>query len=312
MFSIKKRKLNENILDNKYNILKKISTDAFKEYYLVKDIKSEKQYIAYIKFTNELEDNDSFNFKHEVKIMKMVSQLYNPYLVHLNDYGKGTFIYNGVTKTDIKYIIVDYYPNGNLSEYIDYCGGFKELHAKIIVDKILRGVRALHKAGICNRDLKPSNILLDEHFNPIIYDFVISGIFRNDNGEIKLNVMAGTNGFMSPQIRNGKLYSGDKTDIYCLGACLYYLVTGQSPNKIKNEDFLNNNPSGIMNKFSPELYNLLIRMLAYKEEDRPSVDEILSDKWFDEIRQLYKELYNEFLLNFFIPKLRKKKIKKRN
>ena len=44
-------------------------------------------------------------------------------------------------------------------------------------------------------------------------------------------------------------------------------------------------------------------MLAYKEEDRANIDEILSDKWFDEIRQLYKELYNEFLL-------RKKKIKK--
>ena len=72
---------------------------------------------------------------------------------------------------------------------------------------------------------------------------------------------------------------------------------------MKNEDFLNNNPSGMMNKFSPELYNLLKRMLAYKEEDRPSVDEILSDKWFDEIRQLDKELYNEFLL-------RKEKIKK--
>ena len=114
MFSIKKRKLNENILDNKYNILKKISRDAFKEYYLVKDIKSEKQYIAYIKFINEFEDNDSFNFKHEVKIMKMVSQLYNPYLVLLNDYGKGIFIYN--SKTDIKYIIVDYYPNELLSE----------------------------------------------------------------------------------------------------------------------------------------------------------------------------------------------------
>ena len=60
-----------------------------------------------------------------------------------------------------------------------------------------------------------------------------------------------------------------------------------------------------MNKFSPELYNLLKRMLAYKEEDRANIDEILNDKWFDEIRQLYKELYNEFLL-------RKKKIKKRN
>ena len=54
LFSIKKRKLNENILDNKYNILKNISKDGFNDYYLVKDIKSEKQYIAHIKYTNEL------------------------------------------------------------------------------------------------------------------------------------------------------------------------------------------------------------------------------------------------------------------
>ena len=55
-----------------------------------------------------------------------------------------------------------------------------------------------------------------------------------------------------------------------------------------------------MDKFSPELKNLLTRMTVYNESDRPSIDEILNDKWFDEIRQLDKEAFNEVKNEFLL------------
>ena len=55
-----------------------------------------------------------------------------------------------------------------------------------------------------------------------------------------------------------------------------------------------------MDKFSPELKNLLTRMTVYNENDRPSINEILNDKWFDEIRQLDKEAFNEVKNEFLL------------
>ena len=48
---------------------------------------------------------------------------------------------------------------------------------------------------------------------------------------------------MSAEVKNGELYSGDKTDIYCIGACLYNIVIRQILKRMKNEDYLNNNLS---------------------------------------------------------------------
>ena len=317
IFSLKRQLLlnEQNTLDYKYNIIKKINNDAYYERYLVKDIESEKQYIAAIRGNIEgIDNNEKYDFNHEVKMTKMASELNNPYIIHLENYGTGIFIYEKKIEKNRKYLIYDYYPNGDLSEYItiDF-GGFKEFHSKYIFDKILRGVKALHEAGICHRDLKPSNIFLDDDFNPKIYNFLISAIFLNDKGEIKFNDMAGSGGYINPQMVNRELYSGDKADIYSLGIILYILHTGQLPKAFllrkQNNNFLQTIPKEIMDKFSPELKNLLTRMIIYNESDRPSIDEILNDKWFDEIRQLDKESFNEVNNEFL---LRREKIKNKN
>ena len=99
-------------------------------------------------------------------------------------------------------------------------------------------------------------------------------------------------------------YIGDKADIYSLGVILYVLHTGQLPKDFlfrkENDNYLQNIPKEIMDKFSPELKNLLTRMTVYNGSDRPSIDEILNDKWFDEIRQLDKEVFNEVKNEFLL------------
>ena len=125
--------------------------------------------------------------------------------------------------------------------------------------------------------------------------------------------MAGSRGYINPQMVNRELYSGDKADIYSLGVILYVLHTGQLPKDFlfrkENDNYLQNIPKEIMDKFSPELKNLLTRMTVYNGSDRPSIDEILNDKWFDEIRQLDKEAFNEVNNEFLLRRKKKKKIK---
>jgi len=106
--------------------------------------------------------------------------------------------------------------------YILYAqSGLGERLSKLIFFRILDGVQACHNAGICHRDLKLENILLDENFSPKIIDFGFATL-NNDH----LNDIKGTENYCAPEILRKKLYDGFKADIFCLGVTLMILVTG--------------------------------------------------------------------------------------
>ena len=173
--------------------------------------------------------------------------------------------------------------------------GFTELHAKYIFDKILRGVQAIHGAGICHRDLNLENILLEQNYNPIICNFSLS----TNNNVNALNDFVGTKSYLSPQIIAHQTYNGFKADIFSLGALLFNLLTGMKGfllarvediyyGLISTQNFneywntMQNNGVNPSQLFK----NLYVRMVAFNENDRPSVDQILQDPWFNEIRNL--------------------------
>ena len=73
-----------------------------------------------------------------------------------------------------------------------------------------------------------------------------------------------------------KPYKGDKTDIYSLSVILLYLVNGKNEknNEIKFEHY------------SKEFKDLYLKMNAEDEDERPTIDDILKDKWVDEIKNI--------------------------
>ena len=228
-----------------------------------------------------------------------MSNLNNPYILNIIYHGIGIIkLFN--EKKEMEYIITDYIKGTNLEKLLYKTNGLKEIYAKKIFEKILKGLKALHEAGICHRDIKPSYILLDLNLNPIISDFIISTLFKENN---KLNEIAGTPHYSSPQITEEKEYDGIKNDIFALGKTLFEMIFG-----MKNICFEKNrrgeeNYDLIINKkfeefwkkilencdksysnISEEFKNLFVRMVAYEENERPTIDEILKDKWFDELR----------------------------
>ena len=299
---------NADNIDNLYTIIRLIGNNGIYKTYLVRNGNNQ-QFIAKVERIN------FDRFEDVLNITTNVSALNHPNIIHLINHGLGTVTIGGNVQNNKNYLILDYYPKGNLFDYIfDGGGRFIERHAKFIFDKILRGVQAFHQIGICHRDLKLDNILLDQNFNPRISNFELATLFQGNNGINQLNDYLGTFGYCSPQIISHIPYNGVKNDIFSLGVILFNLVVGQKGfgSAQKNDQYYRLIMTGhlndywrhfVNNNYSQEFKNLYISMVSFNENQRPSIEQILQNNWFDEIRnlnnqqqiQLENEVRNDFI-----------------
>src|SRR5918999_5496743 len=84
-----------------------------------------------------------------------------------------------------------------------------------------------HERGIVHRDVKPQNVLLDEHGNPKLTDFGIARALDTTQ-ESRAGAYLGTAAYSSPEQLQGHKVT-PKSDVYSLGATLYHAATGEPP-----------------------------------------------------------------------------------
>ena len=99
-----------------------------------------------------------------------------------------------------------------------------------IVASIANGLTAAHKKGVVHRDIKPQNILLADKNQPKIADFGVAKIIQNENDQTRDGQVMGTPNYMPPEQALGKKNLVDqRSDIYSLGATLYFLLANRPP-----------------------------------------------------------------------------------
>ncbi len=95
--------------------------------------------------------------------------------------------------------------------------------------KLCAAVDYAHSFGLLHLDLKPANVLFDEHGQPLIGDFGLARHVDADGG-VDAHEVSGTAAYMAPeQVDAGTHRLSKRTDVYALGAILYELLTGSSP-----------------------------------------------------------------------------------
>ncbi|WZZ13423.1 hypothetical protein YC2023_106512 [Brassica napus] len=98
-----------------------------------------------------------------------------------------------------------------------------------IIQGIARGLLYLHRDSrlrVIHRDLKVSNILLDEKMNPKISDFGLARMFQGTQYQDNTRRVVGTLGYMSPEYAWAGLFS-EKSDIYSLGVLMLEIISGK-------------------------------------------------------------------------------------
>ena len=195
--------------------------------------------------------------------------------------------------------------------------GFRELLSRFT--DVCDAVEYAHSRGVLHRDLKPGNIMLGKYGETLVVDWGLAKVLGERQGDHAAEVTflpssgdssagtilgstVGTPSYMSPEQAEGRLDElGPASDVYSLGATMYYVMTGSRPTssnelseileEIKRGGITR--PRERQPKVPPALEAICLKAMALRPEDRyPSPSGIASDiqRWLaDEPVSAYSE-----------------------
>jgi len=127
------------------------------------------------------------------------------------------------------YIIMEYINGSDVEEAINTSGVFKLKKAIEITLQILSALEYAHSQNIIHRDIKPSNILLDKKGTAKLCDFGLAKDLKLESNLTIAGMVLGTPNFMSPEQWFGTKDLTSQSDIFSLGASLFYMLTEHKP-----------------------------------------------------------------------------------
>jgi WD40 repeat protein len=202
----------------RFELIEPVGVGAFGTVYKARDPSLDRIVAIKVPCTGNLsaaEDRDRF-----LREARSVAQLRHPGIVPVHEVGQ---------HEDVPFLVSDFVRGVTLSDLLTARRpSFRE--AASLVAEVADALQYAHEQGVIHRDVKPSNILLDDAGRPHLMDF---GLAKRDAGETTMTLdgqVLGTPAYMSPEQARGEGHRVDgRSDVYSLGVILYELLTGELP-----------------------------------------------------------------------------------
>ena len=209
--------------------------------------------------------------------------------------------YKSFTENNKIYIIMEYFDNGDLDNYIKALKEDKNKEENIKKEEIwnifyqcMSGLNYLHSMGVIHRDISPQNIFMTKNKIIKIGDFGVSAKFKDKEILKKItslkDTVVGKAEFMAPEVSN-KCYN-EKSDIFSMG-CVFYKILFLKNYQNETFHFKGNNKnirkveSGTIPSISDiNLKEILTQMLEKDAEKRPDAKIV-----FEKIKENYNKVF---------------------
>lgn len=214
-----------------YELIRKIGSGGMAEVYLARDRKLER--LVAVKVLSLAEDNQ-LSAVRMTREARIVARLEHPGIVPIHEVG--------VLNDGRAFYVMKYVEGATLDEYIARSHSLSA--ALRVFLKVCDTIAFAHARGVIHRDLKPANIMIGSFGEALVMDWGIAMVrdaaaaAPSDQGvEISVSgqdtahgTILGTPSYMSPEQARGDIGEiSERSDIYSLGALLYYIITQQAP-----------------------------------------------------------------------------------
>ena len=206
-------------LGGRFTLLREIGSGGMSRVFLGRDETLDRPVAVKVLKTGYAGTEIGARFRREGRT---AAKLSHPNIVQVYDAGEGEF-----EGEEASFIVMEYVSGGDLKSLVDRGGTLPGVMLSRLGADVAAGLAHAHERGIVHRDIKPQNVLVDEHGSPKLTDFGVARAL--DEGQYaSTSSYQGTVEYSSPeQLRREEVTAG--SDVYSLGAVLYYAAVGSPP-----------------------------------------------------------------------------------